>query len=222
MLHCARLLAEGTMPKSLRTHMDYKKFYSKLFAPLEVQIGPIDPMTIFAIMGFDGGGPLNFSTIGARAKGPLVTYVSCELAVRKEQKQSEFGRFELICSCDNEEWVRRVLSDIGRMSLEVKLGHGHSVDIGPNVDSSAPLQGVLLLKQSKTTIDGKKFGVLRVIGITRDEMEFKLKLGTNRLVKALKAGGIYPHTMVSRASVFAKSRKPGKTSGRRIKKKANS
>lgn len=45
--------------------MDYVRFYAALFASPEAAIGPIDKNTIFAIMSFDSGGPLNFSTIGA-------------------------------------------------------------------------------------------------------------------------------------------------------------
>ena len=44
--------------------MDYKQFYAALFAPLAATFGPIDKHTIFHIMGFDGGGPVNLSTIG--------------------------------------------------------------------------------------------------------------------------------------------------------------
>ena len=45
--------------------MDYQQFYRQLFAPLESQIGSIDANTIFAIIGFGCGGPLNFCTIGS-------------------------------------------------------------------------------------------------------------------------------------------------------------
>jgi hypothetical protein len=74
--------------------VDYKKFYAQLFAPLEASLGPVDAEGIFHIMGFDGGGPLNFSTIGRGRGEPFTTYVSCELAVRKEQKPSTMGRYE--------------------------------------------------------------------------------------------------------------------------------
>jgi hypothetical protein len=82
--------------------MDYRTFYSKLFRPLAKAVGPIDRDTIVALIGFDFGGPLNFCTIGAKKKNPVVTYVSCELAVRKEQVPSSRGRFELMCHCDDE------------------------------------------------------------------------------------------------------------------------
>ena len=180
--------------------MDYKRFYAELFAPLEAEIGPIDPYTICAIMGFDGGGPLSFNTIGANAGGPFITYVSCELAVRKEQIPSPLGRFELLSSCDDERWVRSVLSELGRMSMRIALGNGHTVDIGPHV-GEAPIQGVWLETTCCVRIDKKFYSVYRVIGITRPELEYKRARGSEALATALKAAGVYPHTAANRASV---------------------
>src|SRR5687767_8438262 len=107
--------------------MDYRPFYAKLFQPVEKALGPIDRDTIVAIIGFDFGGPLNFSTVGVEKKASIVTYVSCELAVRKEQTPSTRGRFELMCHCDDETWVRKFVSKVGAMSLEAQLDHLHTI-----------------------------------------------------------------------------------------------
>ena len=160
--------------------MDYEEFYSVLFAPLEATIGPVDDYTIFAIMGFDGGGPLNFCTIGANHKNGPITYVSCELAVREEQVPTKKGgyRYELLTSCDKEPWARTVLSDLGRMSMNVALDHGHTVDIGVSVNRrrsktrlarKPPIQGVLLHQECTASYHGRRYGILRCVGITRPE-----------------------------------------------------
>jgi hypothetical protein len=181
--------------------MDYQEFYRQLFAPLESTLGPIDRDTIFAIIGFDAGGPLNFCTIGCDKGAACVTYVSCELAVREEQQPSEIGRYELLVSCDDEEWVRTIVSEIGRMSLEVALGHGHTLNIGPWVEIDAPLQGVIFEKACDCRVGRDSFGVLRIIGISRSELEFAQEHGTPALLKRLKASGVYPHTLVQRKPV---------------------
>lgn len=181
--------------------MDYQRFYAKLFAPLEAKLGALDPNTIFHFMGFDGGGPLNFCTIGLRRGSPLSTYVSCELSPRDEQQPSELGRYELLCTCADEEWVESVLSDLGRMSLHVTLGHGHTVDIGVSVGSKARLQGALLQTECRASIDRKRFAIFRVIGITRPEMEFAQSRGSAKLISALKKAGVYPNTVTRRKSV---------------------
>jgi hypothetical protein len=86
--------------------MDVREFYRQLFLPLEPLLGQVDPETIVAIVGFDAGGPLNFCTFGSERGDRFITYVSCELAVRPEQRPAECGRFELLVTCDDERWVR--------------------------------------------------------------------------------------------------------------------
>jgi hypothetical protein len=123
--------------------MDYKKFYAELCRPVESEFGPIDPETIFAIIGFDFGGPLNFCT-APTPKAKFVTYISCELAVRREQVPSSQGHFELMCHCNDEKWVRNVLTTIGQMSLESRFDHLHTIDISQIVRKNANLQGAVL------------------------------------------------------------------------------
>ena len=110
--------------------MDAHRFYAELFAPLGHTMGALDPDTLVAIVGFDAGGPLCFRTLG-RGSGRFTTYVSCELAVRAKQRPAAFGRYELLTTCDDEDWVRSILTSIGGMSLEAAFDDGHTLDIGP-------------------------------------------------------------------------------------------
>jgi hypothetical protein len=116
------------------------EFYKRLFAPLEEALGSVDPDTLAAIIGFDAGGPLNYCTIGSHGRTAAVSYVSCELAVRKEQVPSEFGRYELLASCSDEEWIRSVVSDIGRMSLKSQFGDGHTMVLVPSLNPMHPFK----------------------------------------------------------------------------------
>ncbi|HLW65794.1 MAG TPA: suppressor of fused domain protein [Gemmataceae bacterium] len=182
--------------------MDYQLFYRQLFEPLEALLGPIDKETIVAIIGFDVGGPLNFCTIGAGNGAKFTTYVSCELAARPEQLPARFGRYELSATCDDETWVRRILTRIGRTSEDVVFGHHHTLDIAAWVSADEPIQGVVLEKLCTAEIDGENYGILRCIGITRGEMEFKQMHGSNSLILELKHKGVYPNTEINRKSVL--------------------
>lgn len=181
---------------------DTRKFYSRLFKPLEATLGPIDRDTLVAIIGFDVGGPLNFRTIGRESSGSRITYVSCELAIREDQQPSEFGRYELLVTCDDERWVRSIVSKTGRMSLETTFGHSHTLDICAWVEPGAPLQGVVFEEACRCRIGGKRFGVLRMIGVSRPEMDYAREHGAPALLERLRAAGIYPCTLVKRASVI--------------------
>jgi hypothetical protein len=182
--------------------MDYQAFYRQLFAPLEVELGPVEPTTIAAIIGFDLGGPLSFSTFKTQTAGPCITYVSCELAIREEQHPSEFGRYELLATSDNEEWVRSIVSEIGRMTLGTVFGHGHTMDIGPWVEGGDPIQGVVFERVASVRIEGQPFAILRVIGVTRDELEFAQSSGVDVLISKLRQANVYPCTFVRRPGIL--------------------
>lgn len=181
--------------------MGYREFYKRLFAACEPIIGPLDKNTMVAIIGFDAGSPLNFCTVGRDRGEQFVTYISCELAVRPEQLPSQFGRYELLASCDNAQWVRSIVTDIGRMSLETVFGHHHTLDIGPWVQPSDPIQSVVFEKACEAEIDDASYGILRCIGITRSEMEFAREQGPAKLLDHLRRAGIYPNTTCQRESV---------------------
>ena len=181
--------------------MDYDAFYGELYKPLESSIGPVDAETIVAIVGFDAGGPLNFCTIGYAGETELATFVSCELAVRPEQKPASFGRYELLTTCDSEQWVRSTLTALGHATMEFKFGHRHTLDIGVWGDDDAKFQGLLLERESTAKYDGKKYGVMRVIGLTRAELDFAVKKGVPQLITKLKKAGVYPNTLMERESV---------------------
>jgi hypothetical protein len=180
--------------------MDYDAFYEELFRPLERELGPIDRLTIAAIVGFDVGGPLQFSTFGHDGPVERRAYVSCELAPRAEQQPSHRGRYELLIHCADEQWVRSVLSDIGRMTLEVSFDDGHSLDFGPWVEPEATLQGVVFEHAWTATIDGSSYCVLRVIGVTRPELEYAQSRGVSALLSLLREAGVYPRTITDRTS----------------------
>lgn len=182
--------------------MDYRLFYAQLFRPLEAAFGRIDPETRMAIIGFDCGGPLNFATIDRKINEPFVTYISCELAVREAQVPSEAGRFELFCHSNDEQWVRAVVSEIGRMSLEAEFGHGHTVDVSALVGEGAPLTGAVLEQFATAQVEAAQYCLLRVHGITAAEMNFAVEEGSDVLFERLKRAGIYPRTDILRGSLL--------------------
>ncbi|MBI5477247.1 MAG: suppressor of fused domain protein [Deltaproteobacteria bacterium] len=184
--------------------MDYHAFYAELFGPVEELVGPIDPMTIVALIGFDAGGPLNLCTVGRDARTPFVTYVTCELAVRDDQATGYMGPYELMMTCDDEDWCRPLLSDIGRMTLEDVFEHGHTLDVGAWVGESSPIQGVVFEEFARLVIEGRPFGILRVTGVTRDELDFATEHSVDKLVQRLKAAGVCPQTSLARPSALTR------------------
>lgn len=185
--------------------MGYQSFYARLFAPLEARLGQLDPDTLTSIVGFGAGGPLSLCTIGHGTGADVVTYVSCELAVRDDQVPNASGRYELLMSGDDEAWIRQVLTDTADMSLGAAFNDGDTLDIGAWVDdddgSGNSLQGLLFRQEYALAIDGAEVGVLRAIGITRAEMAMARTQGADAVLAQLHEAGLYPHTLVGRASL---------------------
>jgi len=127
-----------------------------------------------------------------------VTYVTCELSVRDEQQPAEFGRYEVMMTCDDEAWARRILTKIGQMSLQGVFEHGHTVDIGQIVGPDCPLQGLVVEEFARVTVDGRGYGILRFHGVTRSELGFAMESGTDELLERLVRAGIYPRTSIHR------------------------
>lgn len=182
--------------------MNYNRFYKQLFRPIEKRIGTLDPATIMAIVGFDCGGPVSLNTVG-RGRDKFVTYVTCELAVRKEQKPAKFGRYEAMMNCDEERWAHHVLTKIGQMSMERPFGHGHTIDISRVVKRGVRLQGLVVEEFARVRINRKGYCLLRFHGVTGSELRFAMANGTNTLLERLKRAGIYPNTSIRRTKSVA-------------------
>ncbi|HON07758.1 MAG TPA: suppressor of fused domain protein [Verrucomicrobiota bacterium] len=170
---------------------------------LEKQFGPFDPLE-FHVFPFDAGGSIDFLTIG-KGRERFVTYITCGLFVHPELKRGKLGYYELMVICDSEDWVLDNINNIARLSLMEVLEPNDTIDIGPYVSKEAPIQGVLLeevpLGPLEITVENEHYGLLRCIGITRPEMEYKLKYGAPALFEKLKNVGIYPKTIVNRDSI---------------------
>jgi hypothetical protein len=177
--------------------MDYQRFYKQLFQPIEERIGHVDEASIMAIIGFDCGGPVTLCTVG-RGREPFVTYVTCELSVRDEQRPAEFGRYEVMMTCDDERWAHKILTKIGQMSLQGLFGHGHTIDISPVVGADCAIQGLVVEEFARVAIDGRPCGILYFHGVTRSELEFAMEAGAEELLERLKRAGVYPRTSIHR------------------------
>jgi len=175
--------------------MDVHHFYDALFEPIAERMGPLDADTIVSIIGFDAGGPLNLCTVG-HGKRAFVTYVSCELAVRDDQRVGDGGPYELMVVCNDEEWARNVLTGIARLGLEAQLAGGHTIDIRALVGRGSAIQGVVLEEFASVKIRKRHYRILLVHGVSRHELTMVRNQGAVAWLEARRATGAYPQTNV--------------------------
>lgn len=178
--------------------MNVPQLSKEFLRVIEERIGPFDRPFQFRVFPFDAGGALNFLTVGVGRSAPFVTYVSWDLFGHEQQKRGSFGRYELLASCDEEQWCLNVLTKIGRQGLVEVFDPGDTLDIGQWVSPETPIQGVVFEEAFQRELQRERCGLLRCIGVTRSELEFAMAHGTLALVQRLQRAGVYPHTIIHR------------------------
>ncbi|MGB6221737.1 suppressor of fused domain protein [Haloferula sp.] len=175
--------------------MKDESFYAELFRSIHERIGPIDDTDIVPFVGFDRSGMIRLSSVG-RDRSGFVTYITCELATRDEQRLAGLGNYEFMISCDDQSWAREVLTQIGRMSFNTAFEDGHAIDLCEAFGSDFPMAGLLVEEFAKTSVGDRPCGIFRIHGVTRTELDYSIRFGTNKLLEAFKTAGLYPHTTV--------------------------
>ncbi len=137
--------------------MNTTTHYQSLFAPLEVELGPLGKTAATGIVGFSAGGPVSIVQAGEHG------YVTCELSVYQEQVRSTEGEnYELFCRMPlTESQAQTLLTGLGSLSMEVELGHAHTVDVAA-LNAAPGLSVVALRHFSSVVNEGRRFGVYEV------------------------------------------------------------
>jgi hypothetical protein len=133
-------------------------YYLSLFAPLVAEVGALGEVTATGIVGFSAGGPVSIVQAGEHG------YVTCELSLYPEQVLSTEGEhYELLCRLPlSESQAQALLTGLGNLSMQSKLGHGHTVDV--SALNAAPGLSVIALRHfSSTPLEGKRRGVYEVV-----------------------------------------------------------
>jgi len=115
-------------------------------------------VAISGIVGFSAGGPVSMRQLGDRNH-----YVTCELSLYPEQVISSEGlKYELLSRLDlNEADSHHLLTALGGLTLEERLGSRHTVDISA-ILPAAKIGAVKLQLHSRCTISDAEYGIYEV------------------------------------------------------------
>ena len=171
--------------------------YDVMVAQLEPSLGPKDPLTLTAIVGFVAGGPVSVF----RFQGPTGrTFATCELIAGKGQKHSTFGRYELLVHCEDEVWAQNFLTAVAVQTHHFVLGPGHTLDLSAVLEDSRNIAGAFLEPFLSFRRGLRKYSVVRCVGVTSDELEFAVDKGVPALIEHLRQRSVYPVTEPDRSS----------------------
>ncbi|MBL1272252.1 MAG: hypothetical protein COB25_007365 [Oceanospirillales bacterium] len=139
--------------------MDVNAHYDRLFSEIERCYGSFDDETLTGLIGFTGGGPVS---LAKNDKQNL--YVTVELSLNSDQTKSSDGlKFELLSVGDfDADSCQKLFTALGTLSLNAKLGHGHTIDVSGVLGGQGPSQVRLELFCKERMGLLRKYGVYRV------------------------------------------------------------
>lgn len=95
-----------------------------------------------------------------------------------------------------------IFTGIGNFSFQAKLEPGETcefpVDDEPN---RCLIFDEYEIGENTFKVQDEKYGLLLVIEVHRDEMEYAMENGSQKLIELLKSYGYYPYSDLDRASV---------------------
>ena len=148
-------------------------------------------------MGHDAGGGADVYIYDETI--PVKIYVTGNL-IGTKQKKSDAGNYELmICQTVENKIGPNLISKLAYYTLEASLNSNETLEIGPYAHGN--ISAVIFDKFAEFEVNGKKLGLLVLIGITKEELEWKNEYGGEMLIQKLREKSIYPFTVYDRASI---------------------
>ena len=115
---------------------------------------------------------------------------------------ASYADYELmICHRAREDWGPNVISRLAPYTQQAYIAAGESMDIDRATPPQSPIRAFLFDTYGTFTLFGRANELRLCIGITKPELEFKLKHGSDKLLALLKRHGVYPFTDLERHSV---------------------
>jgi hypothetical protein len=149
--------------------------------------------------GYDAGGAADVYQY-KRPDGNI-NYITGDL-IGEPQKSSDAGNYELlIVMKDDEQWGANLIRMLAFSTLDESFNSGETMDIG-SFGKEVGFDAIVFDKYASTMIDAKEIGIMLVLGITKKELNWKIKNGGKELIIKLKENGIYPFSIPKRKSII--------------------
>jgi hypothetical protein len=128
-----------------------------------------------------------------------VVYVTAELTGKPDASYADYEL--MICHRAPQDWGPSVISRLAPYTQEAYIAGGESMDIDQATPPESRIKAFLFDTYRTFTLFGRVNELRLCVGITKPELEFKLKHGADELLALLKTHGVYPFTDLERDSV---------------------
>ena len=143
------------------------------------------------------GGQADVIAFSKPRKG--VSYVTADLTGPPGESGCNYEL--MICARRRSNWHANLISQLAPYALENTIRSGDTMSIEPASPSGSKIVALLFHTFANFTFLKQKCDLRLCVGITKRELEFKMREGTESLIARLKEESIYPYTDLSRNSV---------------------
>ncbi len=185
----------------------WEKTWDSRLGALEQRFGKSADHVYHGVLPFAFGGEADVVVFPAYQGG--IAHVTAEMTGEEVgQVRGEFASYELmICTRTKNDKAADLISRLARSTCESRLLAGESMDIGDFFDDRS-IRAILFCHPEEQPVvfevNQRRCGILLCVGITKDELDLKMKQGSVVLLELLKAKGVFPFTDPNRTSLVSK------------------
>jgi Suppressor of fused protein (SUFU) len=173
----------------MNDHDEWEEVWNARLQALEQVLGPCT-QTYHAPFPFYLGGQADVVAFGEHLEG--MVYVTAELTGKREELYADYEL--MICDRGQDTWGANLISRIAAYSQEAGISAGDTMDIEPGVPEGSTIKALIFDNYSTFDLFGETYNLRLCIGITQEELQFKMKYGSHALLERLKKEKIYPFT----------------------------
>jgi Suppressor of fused protein (SUFU) len=188
------------------TDGDWQKTWDARMDGLSRHFGKPADSVYHAVVPFSLGGQADVVAFPGYRGG--IGYVTSELTGEEVgQIAGEFESYELmVCTRSEEMKAPEIIARLARYTCDAKLMAGETMDIG-GFFGDRSIRAFLFCHPDDAPVcfqlNQRSCGVLLCLGITKVELDLKMKKGSDVLLALLKEKGVFPFTEPNRSSVVS-------------------
>jgi hypothetical protein len=126
-------------------------------------------------------------------------YVTAELTGKPDRSYADYEL--MICHRARDDWGPNVISRLAPYTQEAYIAAGESMDIDQATPPESKIKAFLFDTYTTFPLFGEENELRLCMGITKAELQFKMKHGPEKLLELLKRHGVFPFTDLDRDSV---------------------
>jgi hypothetical protein len=181
----------------MKAHDDWEEIWNARADAFAVVLGKCHNEVYHAPHPFALGGNADVLRFSQPEIG--TAYVTAELSGKPNASYADYEL--MICHRLPDDWGPNIISRLAPYTQQAYIAAGETMDIDSATPKESAIKAFLFDTYSKFVLFEQDFDLRLCIGITKDELQFKMQHGSEKLLAALKRDGIYPFTDLGRKSV---------------------